>query len=91
MAELFVDTLNIDLCLLHHSIKKYNFLIASRWFGLDFDQAFPVNFSDPAKPVMLAYGPHGVFCTAFSGSHGVLHPGLAEHSKIPLQRYTLHT
>jgi len=28
------------------------------------------------RPVLLAYSPHGIFCHAFSGSHGTLHPGL---------------
>jgi len=43
------------------------------------DPKHPPNFDEAEKhPVLLAYSPHGVFCHAFSGSHGVLHPGLAE-------------
>lgn len=43
------------------------------------DPTYPPNFEDALhRPLLLAYSPHGVFCHAFSGSHGVLHPGLAE-------------
>ena len=43
------------------------------------DPQHPVDFEDRERsPVLLAYHPHGVFCTAFSGSHGVLQPTLYE-------------
>lgn len=40
------------------------------------DTTRPIDFH--RGPVLLCYHPHGVFCGAFSGSHGVLHPGLAK-------------
>ena len=41
-----------------------------------------VNFDDRESPALLAYNPHGVFCAAFSGSHGVLHPTLFERKVL---------
>ena len=44
-----------------------------------------------ANPVLLAYAPHGVFCTAFSGSHGVLHPTFWDNDVVFLLAGALYS
>ena len=45
------------------------------------DPTHPIDF-EGESPVLLAYSPHGVFCAAFSGSHGVLHPLLFDKGVV---------